>query len=89
MLLDERKSCRSPSDLARLAREYDVPLSLLEGVGALTRRFNSPSIGRVMDSPEEQRRKREGSDTTPTRMLAVWTEPEIKGEARGVPPPQQ
>lgn len=85
MLLDERKACRSPSDLQRLAREYDVNLTMLEG---LTKRFNSPSIGRVMDSPEEQRRKREGSDTTPVRMLGVWTEPDIRVEEGRVEPPK-
>ncbi|CAO1617284.1 unnamed protein product [Parajaminaea phylloscopi] len=74
MLLDERKSCTSRQGLSTLALEYDVDMATLD---VLTRRFNTPSVGAKLDTPEEEQLRREGQLDTPPRMLAVWTEPNL------------
>lgn len=84
MLMDERKSVKTLQDMKRLAIEYDVEADKLE---SLCRRFNSPSVGPKLDSPEQEQAKREGKDSLPPRLLAVWTDPDLTEETKRVQGP--
>lgn len=84
MLMDERKSVKTLQDMKRLAIEYDVEADKLE---SLCRRFNSPSVGPKLDSPEQEQAKREGKDPLPPRLLAVWTDPDLTEETKRVQGP--
>lgn len=84
MLMDERKSVKTLQDMKRLAIEYDVEADKLE---SLCRRFNSPSVGPKLDSPEQEQAKREGNDPLPPRLLAVWTDPDLTEETKRVQGP--
>ena len=75
-LLDERKSLRTQTEVARLADRYDVDIDLLD---RLTRFVNAPST-----VTKEPRRDVQGGETKP-EMQVSWSRNKINSSPLTLP----